>query len=211
MNEFDPAENPQKILGCLKVFYYYLLNSDRDLLFGLLHPSGGQADSWSIMDDSEVLLFMNLLGDLNAIHPKHFHLEDGWKKLSRDPEKTAAKLFSKSGQEYCYGHLDNTRTAQLNMVSHMIFLFESNITSRVQLDWGWYDSAGYDGAGSNYSEFPKEFPTHWQEIAPANTQFYDWAANILKISVDGRDIATFNQANGEFLDENNQLQSFLEG
>ena len=200
---------PLEIAASLKVYYYYLANSDRQLMFGILHPGGGQYHCLGILDEQQVLLFMNRNASAEASFPKNFRIEGFWSKLLKEPEKVAAKLFAGSKMEYSYGHLDSDRVSQLRMVSHMIALLETNHDrENTDLLWGYFDSSGEDGSGSNFDELPAGYPAHWSIVPAVNEKSYDWSANIFMVNVEGGTTATYNQRTAEALLPSGELIKF---
>jgi hypothetical protein len=200
---------PLEIAASLKVFYYYLANADRELMFGILHPGGGQYYCLSILDSEHVLLYMNRHGSATTFFPKNYRIEEFWPKVLKGPEKLAAKLFAGSNMKYSYDHLDTERVGQLRMVSHMIALLEANRDrENTDLRWGYFDSSGDDRSGSNLRGLPYGYPEHWANVPAVNREHFDWSANIIEIIVEGRTAATYNQRTGEALLPNGELIAF---
>lgn len=200
---------PLEIAASLKVFYCYLANADRELMFAILHPGGGQYYCLSILDSEHVLLYMNRHGSATTFFPKDYRIEEFWPKVLKNPEKLAAKLFAGSKMEYSYDHLDTERVGQLRMVSHMIALLEANHDrENTDLRWGYFDSSGEDRSGANLRRLPSGYPEQWANVPAVNREHYDWSANIIEIIVEGRTAATYNQRTGEALLPTGELIKF---
>jgi len=196
-----------QIVSALKVFYYYLANSQKDLMFGILHPGGGQYYCLSIISDDQVLLHINRDASATTFSPNQYVLEDFGRKALANPEKVASSLFSGSKMEHSYGSITSSRAAKLRMVAHMIGLLGELAGSSVDLMWGYSDSDD-EGAVSNFDSFPSDFPSNWSEILPVNSKTYDWAGNILQITSEGNVVATYNQQSAELLRSNGELTKF---
>ena len=196
-----------QIVSALKVFYYYLANSEKDLMFGILHPGGGQYYCLSIINDDEVLLHMNRDASATTFSPGHYVLEDFARKAMANPEKVASSLFSGSKMEYSYGSISVSRAAKLRMVAHMIGLLGELAGNSVDLRWGYSDSSD-EGAVSNFDSFPIAFPSNWSEILPVNSKTYDWAGNILEVISEGMVVATYNQQAAELMRSNGEITKF---
>jgi len=196
-----------QIVSALKVFYYYLANSEKDLMFAILHPGGGQYYCLSIISDDQVLLYMNRDASASTFSPGQYVLEDFGRKAIANPEKVASSLFSGSKMEYSYGSISESRAAKLRMVAHMIGLLGELAGSNVDLMWGYSDSDD-EGAVSNFDSFPSSFPSNWSGILPVNSRIYDWAGNILQITSEGNVVATYNQQAAELLRSNGEFTKF---
>ncbi len=196
-----------EIISALRVFYYYLSWSEKDLMLGILHPGGGQYHCLTIMDDSKVLLHMNKFASATTFFPASFSVTDFGGKAMRNPEKVAQSLFSGSIMNHTYGVVNSARAAKMKMIAHMLGLLEELQGNRVELLWGFFDSSS-EGAYSNFETVPKEFPPVWTKVSPVNTLFYDWAANILQIESNGEVIATYNQQTGQLLRSSGELVQF---
>lgn len=196
-----------QIVSALKVFYYYLANSEKDLMFGILHPGDGQYYCLSIIDDNQVLLYMNRDASATTFHPSHYVLEDFGRKAKANPEKVASSLYSGSEMEYSYGSINARRAAKLRMVAHIIGLLGELTGNKVDLRWGYSDSSD-EGAVSNFNSFPSAFPLSWSEVLPVNSKNYDWAGNILQVTAEGMVVATYNQQTAELLLPNGRVTKF---
>lgn len=207
MDNYSYSENWRlQIVSALKVFYYYLANSEKDLMFGILHPGGGQYYCLSVISDDEVLLYMNRDASATTFSPGHYVLEDFGRKAIANPEKVASALFVGSKMEYAYGSISASRAAKLRMVSHMIGLLGELAGKSVDLRWGYSDSE--DDCLSNFHSFPDAFPSNWSEILPVNSKNYDWAGNILEVTSEGIVVATYNQQAAELLRSNGEVTKF---
>jgi len=196
-----------QIVSALKVFYYYLANSEHDLMFGILSPGGGQYYCLSILDENNVLLYMNRDASATAFYPAHYVLEEFGRKAMANPEKVASSLFSGSKMEYSYGSISESRAAKLRMVGHMIELLTEMTGTNVDLRWGYSDTSD-EGAVSNFDTFPNAFPFSWAEVLPVNSKYYNWSGNILEITSEGMTVATYNQQTAEVLLANGKLTKF---
>jgi hypothetical protein len=197
----------QEIISALKVFHYYLANSDGDLMLGILQPGGGQYYCLSILDEKNVLLYMNRGASATSFSPQHFALPDFAKKALRAPEKVAATLFEGSNMTYSYGSITPVKASKLRMIAHMIGLLEELEGQVVDLEWGYFDSSDA-GAESKFETLPQEYPKSWGDVAPVKADVYGWAANILRVTADGQVAATYNQQTAEVLLVTGRLISF---
>lgn len=82
-----------EIISALKVFYYYLSWSEKDLMLGILHPGGGQYHCLSIMDDSQVLLHMNKFASATTFFPASF-LSPNSATRQCDPQRRSLSRYS---------------------------------------------------------------------------------------------------------------------
>lgn len=196
-----------EIISVLKVFHFYLVNSDRDLMLGILQPGGGQYYCLSILDDMNVLLYMNRGASATAFSPQHFALPDFAKNALREPEKVAATLFEGSKMTYTYGSVTPAKASKLRMIAHMIGLLEELEGQVVDLEWGYFDSSDA-GAESKFETLPQEYPTSWVDALPVKADVYGWAANIFQVTADGQVAATYNQQSAEVLLPTGRLVSF---
>ena len=196
-----------EIISALKVFYYYLTWSDKDLMLGILHPGGGQYHCLSFMDDQQVLVHLNKHASATAFYPAHQSIEGFGEKAERNPEKFAQSLYAGSLMVHTYGAVDSLRASKLRMLAHMIGTLEELEGKRADLRWGFFDSSS-EGSYSHFETMPVEFPTNWGQVRPVNGIFYDWAANILQIEVDGQVVATYNQQTAELLRSSGQMLRF---
>jgi hypothetical protein len=196
-----------EIISALKVFCYYLTWSEKDLMLGILHPGGGQYHCLSIMDDQQVLVHLNKNASATTFHPAQHSISDFGEKAEKNPEKFAQSLYTGSLMTHTYGAVDSARASRLKMLAHMIGTLEELEGESVDLRWGFFDSAS-EGSYSNFETMPADFPASWGQVPPVNGIFYDWAANILQIEVDGRIVATYNQQAAELLRNSGQLLKF---
>ena len=196
-----------EIISALKVFHYYLAHSDRDLMLGILQPGGGQYYCLSILDEENVLVYMNRGASATAFSPQHFALPDFAKKALRQPEKVAARLFEGSNMTYSYGSITSLKASKLRMIAHMIGLLEELERQVVDLEWGYFDSSDA-GAASRFDALPAEYPTSWGDVPPVKADVYGWAANIFRVTADGDAVATYNQQTAEVLLATGRLFTF---
>lgn len=208
MNRIDPAESWRlQIQAAFKVFHYYLSHAEQDMMFGILHPGGGQYYCLSILDSDKVLVLMNRDASATAQAPKNYLVQDFAQKASDNAEKLAISLYAGSGLPYAYESVSNQRAAKLRMVGHILGLLDELAGKEADLAWGFFDSSS-EGSFSNFHEFPEKFPAHWKGILPVNKQFYDWSANILQIAANGEIVATYNQQTAEVLLSSGQIRKF---
>ena len=91
----------------------------------------------------------------------------------------------------------------------MIALLETNHDrENTDLLWGYLDSSGEDGSGSNFDELPAGYPAHWSIVPAVNEKSYDWSANIFMVNVEGGTTATYNQRTAEALLPSGELIKF---
>ena len=132
-------------------------------------------------------------------------MPDIWDQINPDnAEEIGAQLFLRSGFERAYD--TDQRAPMLAMLDDIALQFANHPDQHVELRWGWFDSS--EESGTEISEFPSNFPPYWQDVKPVASQHYGWSANILKVEVDGRIIATYNQRTCEKLDQENKLTRF---
>lgn len=196
-----------EIISALKVFYYYLTNSDRDLMLGILRPGGGQYYCLSILDARQVLLHMNRDASATTFYPAEFVVGEFGTKAAAKPEKIAAELFAGSKMEYTYGAIDSARASKLRMIAHMLGLLDEFKGSQVDLNWGYFDSSD-EGASANFVELQPGWPESWLTSTPVNSLYYGWAANILQITSNGEVIVTYNQQTAEAISLSGNLRRF---
>jgi len=208
MDRMAPAEHWRlQLQAAFKVFHYYSSHAEQDLMFGILHPGGGQNYCLSILDAQNVLVFMNRDASATTQAPKQHRVPDFASKAVASPEKLAISLFGGSGLPYSYESVSVHRAAKLRMIGHIIGFLGELAGQEPDLAWGFFDSAS-EGSFSNYNDFPANFPAHWKEAAPVNTQFYDWSANVLQITAKGEIVATYNQQTAEVLFDSGKLLKF---
>lgn len=196
-----------EIIVSLKIFYYYLTWSEKDLMLGILHPGGGQYHCLSFMDDQQVLVHLNKHASATTFYPAQHSIAGFGEKAERNPEKLAQSLYAGSLMIHAYGAVDSARASKLRMLAHMIGTLEELEGKNVDLRWGFFDSSS-EGAYSNFETMPAEFPVEWGKVQPVNGIFYDWAANILQIEVEGQVVATYNQQTAELLRSSGQVLKF---